>query len=305
MWALLKQTFNEFIEDDCMAMAAAVAYYTMFSLPPLLLIVVAVAGAFFGTETVSQKVQQEAGAMIGHGAATEIQTMLRGAREQTGSAGQAAIGIIVLLFGATTAFAQLQSALNRTWKVKPDPQMSTLQTIRQFLSKRLLSFGLILVIGFLLLVSLVISAALAWVGQWLEGAMGGGLWSPILLIANFVVSLGIISALFAAMFKYLPDAQIPLSDVVGGALLTAVLFTVGKFLLGFYFGASDVAAAYGAAGSTILILVWIYYSSMILLFGAEFTHAYSSREGHQAPPEPGAVRETPANSRQHAMESRR
>jgi membrane protein len=228
--------------------------------------------------------------MMGRGAATELQTMLRGAQRQSGGAGaQAAVGIAVLLFGATAAFAQLQTSLNRTWKVKVDPNQKTSTTVRQFLRKRLLSFGLILVLGFLMLVSLVISAALAAAGVWLEGAIGGALSSPILQALNSVVALCIIAALFAALFKYLPDAEVPWRDVLGGALLTALLFTAGKFVLSRYFGATGAGAAYGAAGSIILILLWIYYSAMILLFGAEFTRAYADRHGNLPAPEEGAV----------------
>jgi membrane protein len=295
MLSLLKQTISGFIDDDCPAMAAALAYYTIFSLPPLLLIIVSVTGAFFGTETVATAVQQQVGDMVGKGAATEVRTMLQGAERQAGGAGaQALIGIAVLLIGATTSFAQLQAALNRVWKVQVDPRMSTARTIRQFLSKRLLSFGLILVIGFLLLVSLVLSAALTAAGAWLESGIAGAISAPVLEAANFVVSLAIVAALFALMFKFMPDARIAWRDVAGGALLTALLFTGGKFVLGYYFGATDTTAAYGAAGSTILILLWIYYSSMILLFGAEFTHNYAIRRGHVPAPEPGAVREDPA-----------
>jgi membrane protein len=293
MFDLIKHTVNDFIEDDCPSMAAALAYYTVFSLPPLLLIVIGVAGAFFGAEAVSNEIQRQTGEMIGKGPATEMQTMLRGAQQQTGGSWwQAGIGLIVLLFGATTAFAQLQAALNRAWNVKTDPAASTTQTIRQFLGKRLLSFGLILVLGFLLLVSLVISAALAAMGAWLEAAMGEAT-APILHVLNLIVAYLIVAALFAAMFKYLPDAKIAWRDVIEGAMLTAALFTAGKFLLGFYLGASDVGATYGTAGSLILILLWVYYNSMIVLLGAEFTQAWAMRRGRWARPEEGAVQSEP------------
>jgi membrane protein len=295
MFSRIKETVSDFIDDDCPAMAAALAYYTIFSLPPLLLIIVSITGAFFGTETVANAVQQQVGDMVGKGAATEVKTMLRGAQQQAGGAGaQAIVGIVVLLLGATTAFAQLQSALNKVWKVKTDPRMSTSRTIRQFLSKRLLSFGLILVIGFLLLVSLVLSAALSAAGAWLESGIAGAISAPVLQVINFALSLGIIASLFALMFKYMPDAHIAWRDVAGGAILTASLFTAGKFVLGYYFGATDTTQTFGGAASTMLILLWVYYSSMILLFGAEFTHIYALRKGRLPAPEPGAVHDREA-----------
>ncbi|MCC6587353.1 MAG: YihY/virulence factor BrkB family protein [Bryobacterales bacterium] len=289
MFELIKKTVNAFIDDDCPAMAAALAYYTVFSLPPLLAIIVAIAGAVFGAEAVGNAIREQASTMIGQGAADQIQTMMAETNRQTGGAWWKVIGsVVLLLFGATTAFGQLQVALNRTWEVKPDPNAGG---IKAFIGKRLLSFGLILVLGFLMLVSLVISAFIAAAGGWLESAMGGALSAPILEAINLVVALAIVTALFAAMFKYLPDAKIEWRTVLFGAFLTAALFVTGKGLLAWYIGASDVGSAYGAAGSLILILVWIYYSSMIVLLGAEFTQQWAERHGKEVEPEEGAMRQ--------------
>lgn len=289
MFELIKKTVNAFIDDDCPAMAAALAYYTVFSLPPLLAIIVAIAGAVFGAEAVGNAIRQQATTMIGQGAADQIQTMMAETNRQTGGAWWKVIGsVLLLLFGATTAFGQLQSALNRTWQVKPDPNAGG---VKSFVGKRLLSFGLILVLGFLMLVSLVISAFVAAAGGWLENGMGGAVSAPILEVINLAAALAIVTALFAAMFKYLPDAKIEWRNVLIGAFLTAVLFVLGKGLIAWYIGASDAGSAYGAAGSLILILVWIYYSSMIVLLGAEFTQQWAVRHGRQVEPEEGAVRQ--------------
>ena len=227
--------------------------------------------------------------MIGQGAADQVQTMMAETNRQTSGAWWKVIGsVALLLFGATTAFGQLQAALNRTWEVKPDPNAGG---VRAFIGKRLLSFGLILVLGFLMLVSLVISAFIAAAGGWMESAMGGAVSAPILEVINLAVALAIVTALFAAMFKYLPDAKIEWRTVLFGAFLTAALFVLGKGLLAWYIGASDVGSAYGAAGSLILILVWIYYSSMIVLLGAEFTQQWAERHGKEAEPEEGAMRQ--------------
>jgi membrane protein len=288
MFSAAKKAINDFIEDDCPSMAAALAYYTIFSLPPLLVLVVSGVGFFFGEETVSRAVKDQAGQMIGQEAAVEVETMMREASKQTGGGWwKALLGFAALLFGATTAFAQLQTALNRAWEVEPDPNAGG---IKQFIGKRLLSFGFIVAFGFLLLVSLVISAGLAAAGGWLEGAVGGAISEPLMHAINFTISLLIVAVLFGAMFKYLPDAKISWREVGLGAILTAILFVIGKFLLGWYIGTSDVAGAYGTAGSVILILVWVYYSSMIVLLGAEFTQAWAAAHGRAVEPEEGAVR---------------
>lgn len=287
LWTVLKTTLFEFIDDGCPAMAAALAYYTLFSLPPLLMILVAAAGTVFSPESAADAVRQQAGELIGEGASRQIQNMLADASNRAAGAGwQALIGGAALLFSATTAFAQLQAALNRTWELQADANAPSL---RLFLIKRLLSFALILGLSALLLVSLAITAAIGAAGDSLESLLGGAISVPVLAVVNNAASLLITTALFAAMFKYLPDARLEWRTVILGALLTALLFIAGKSLLAWYFAATDVAGAYGAAGSVILILVWIYYSSMIVLLGAEFTHAWAITHGQRVVPRPGAI----------------
>ena len=284
---VLKKTFDEFIKDDCPAMAAALAYYTVISMPPMLVLVVMIAGFVFGREAVHQAIVDQIRDFVGGGAGEQVGTMIGSARE-TLSGGTASIifGIGVLIFAATTSVAHLQTVLNRAWEVQPDPKMSG---ITNFFTKRLLSFAMILGIAFLLLVSMALSTALAAFGNTISGYLAG-FSSTILQALSFVVSLVVITFLFSAMFKFMPDAEIRWEDVWVGGFFTASLFVIGKFLIGFYFGKSDPGGMYGAAGSLILILIWIYYSSMILLVGAEFTQVYAKRYGKDIEPSFGAVR---------------
>jgi membrane protein len=290
MFAVMKQAIMDFVDEDCTTMAAALAYYTVFSLPPLLALVVATAGVFFGSEAVQRAVEVNAGQLIGPSAAAEIRTMMEQSR-QSGDDNwwKVLVGVGALIFGATTAFAQLQMALNRAWGVQPNPRSGRIIT---FLGKRLLSFGFVLILGFLLLVSMVLTAAVTALGNWAVGDQ----WlaeGPLLRAIDFSISLLVIALLFAAMFRYLPDARIQWGDVSMGAVLTALLFVIGKFLLGIYIGASDPGKAYGTAGSIILVFVWIYYSSMIVLLGAEFTQAWAASHGRHIVPNPGAIKSTP------------
>jgi membrane protein len=282
----LTEPIRDFINDDCQTMAAALAYYTVFSLPPLLVIIIAVAGVVFGAETVETAIRQQVSGLIGQGAADQVSTMARHAGQKT-SAGMIGtiIGIGALLLGATTAFAQMQASLNRVWQVKPDTKQGG---IWSFLTKRVLSFGMILGVAFLLLVSLAISAALSAIGSRAQGLLSG-ISEPVFWALNAGVSLAVITVLFAAIFKILPDADVRWKDVWVGALVTALLFTAGKFALGFYLGRSDPAAGYGTAGSIILILLWTYYAAMILLLGAEFTQVWANARGGIRP-EKGAVK---------------
>jgi membrane protein len=283
---LLKRTVQEFISDDCPAMAAALAFYTVFSLPPLLLIVITSVGPIFGRAEVQGRIVDQITSLVGPGAAQQARTMIAEAGV-TGSGGLTTLlGVAALIFAATTAFAQLQSSLNRAWEVKPDPATNTL---KNFLLKRVLSFGMILGIGFLLLVSLAISAALSAFGDALTAHMPPFLSGNTLRAASILFSLVVIAGLFAALYKVLPDAQIGWRDVITGAIVTAVLFGLGKYLVGLYLGNSSVLTPFGAAGSLALILLWTYYSSMIFLFGAEFTQVWANVHGRSIVPEPGAV----------------
>ncbi len=282
---VIQKTVREFVDDDCPSMAAALAYYTIFSLPPLLVVIITVAGMTLGPEAVEGRIAAQIRGLIGPQAAVQVQTMIRNASEGVAGGSPAAwLGVAALVFAATTAFAQLQAALNRAWEVQPDPQAGGL---KNFLAKRVLSFGMILAIAFLLLVSLALSTALAAIGdQW----GGTQLSAPLLQAANFFISLLVISALFTAMFKVLPDADITWRDVWVGGTATGLLFVVGKSLIGLYLGTADVGSTYGSAGSLALILLWIYLTSMILLLGAEFTQVWARRYGTRIQPSKGAVR---------------
>ena len=287
IWRTLSGTINEFLNDDCMSMAAALAYYTVFSLPPLLLIVITIAGSVFGSAAVQGRIDDQIRGLIGPSAAQQVQTMIAQVK-LSGSTGPAAVfGAIALAFAATTAFAQLQSSLNRAWEVEPAP---TGYGVRNFLLKRVLSFGMILAIGFLLLVSLALSAAITGFSAALNSYLPAFLSARLLHIVSAVFSFAVIGGLFAAMYKVLPDAEVEWRDVSVGAVVTAALFNLGKYLVGLYLGNSSVLTPYGAAGSLALILLWTYYSAMIFLLGAEFTQVWAQRHGRPITPQPGAVR---------------
>jgi membrane protein len=286
MFGMLKETVSEFLEDECPRLAAALSYYTVFSLPALLILILMVASVFVDPADMQGRIQQQMSGLIGQDGADQITTMIEHAnRPDTGGPLAALLGIGALLFGATGAFIQLQDALNKAWDVKPDPETGG---IRNFLVKRVLSFGMILGIAFLLLVSLVISAALGAFGDVLA-AMVPGVSEILMQIVQLAISLALISLLFAAMFKILPDAEIAWRDVWIGGLFTAILFVLGKFLIGLYLGNSEPGTAYGAAGSLAVLLVWIYYSAMILFLGAEFTQVRAQRRGGGIRPSKGAV----------------
>lgn len=288
-WRVLTRTIDEFSRDDCMQMAAALAYYTVFSLPPLLVLLIAFAGTQFEEQAVQGRIEQEITQVVGPEAASQVQTMISNAgRSMRGEGGfwASVLGISALLFGATSAFAQLQKALNRAWNVAPDPNRSG---ITNFLLKRALSFGMILVTGFLLLVSLALSAVLSALGSGLQEWVP---WLPLNVskVLDVGLSLTVITVLFAAIFRILPDARIAWRDVWIGAAATAALFVAGKTLIGVYIGHSDPGSMFGAAGSLVLVLLWIYFSSVILLFGAEFAQVWARRHGEAIRPSEGAVR---------------
>jgi membrane protein len=289
VFGTLTRSVRDFLDDDCMTRAAALSYYTVFSLPPLLILILLLAGTLLDPNDVRGGLESQIDALMGPAGGDQVRTMLTHAERPGGGLFPTLIGIGALLFGATGAFSQLQSALNRVWEVEPDPHQGGLKT---FLFKRLLSFGMILTVAFLLLVSLAVSAALAAFGSALESFLPEGVSAPLLQALNLVLSLAVITLLFAAIFKVLPDATVAWRDVWVGAAVTAVLFTVGKFLIGLYLGTSNPGEAYGAAGSLALLLLWIYYSSIIMLFGAEFTQAWAETHGRAVTPEQGARRLT-------------
>jgi membrane protein len=283
---LLKDAFKDFSDDECPVRAAALSYYTVFSLPPLLILILLIAGAIFDPAEVQRALTQQMGGLMGAKGAEEIGTIMNQAERPGGRGVKALLGVAAIIFGATGSFLQLQGALNRAWEVEPDPKQGG---IKNLILKRILSLGMILGVAFLLLVSLAMSAALSAIGGMIGRLIPGG--SEVVAgIFSFVLSFVVITGLFAAIYKVLPDARIAWKDVWVGALVTSLLFTVGKFLLGYYLGRSNPGEAFGAAGSLALILVWIYYSSMIVLFGAEFTQAWAIRHGRPIEPEEGARR---------------
>ncbi len=284
-WDLLKEAASKWSEDDAARLGAALAYYTVFSLAPLLLIVLFVVGLVWGGQSgaVRAEVLGQVEALAGPEGAALVRTMLEEVRPGSGSVLAVAAGVAALLFGATGVFAQLQGALNAIWEVRRRPGRG----LRGFVVARLLSFGMVLGIGFLLLVSLVVSALLAALDSLLTGITPLAQWLFHLL--NLVVSFGVVTLLFAMIFRYLPDVEIAWRDVGIGAALTALLFTLGKFAIGLYLGSSSVASAYGAAGSLVVLLLWVYYSAQLLFFGAEFTQVYARRYGTHIRPSAHAV----------------
>ncbi|MBK8001628.1 MAG: YihY/virulence factor BrkB family protein [Verrucomicrobia bacterium] len=281
-YALMKQTVSEWIDLGVSRMGAALAFYTLFAVAPLFVIVLAVAGIWFGEEAARRELFGQVSGLVGSEGGEAIQALVSAARKPTTGAWATVIAVVTLFVGATGVFVQLQDTLNSIWGVRRKPGRG----LRNFLKDRLLSFALIVGIGFLLLVSLILSAGLSALGNFMTGLLPAQeiLWQWI----NFGVSFGVITLLFAMIFKVLPDVTIAWKDVWIGALLTALLFNFGKYLLGLYLGRSSVTSAYGAAGSLIIVLLWVYYSAQILFFGAKFTQIYSNRYGSRLEPAPGA-----------------
>jgi membrane protein len=284
---VLKKAYNGWSEDKAPQQGASLAYYTIFSLAPLLLIATALAGFFFGEEAATGELLVELQRLVGEPAASAINGMLKNARE-AGGGGVTVVGLAILLFGASGVFVQLQDSLNTVWNVPPKQSSGIWGMVRD----RLLSFTIVLGVGFLLLVSLVLSSVLTALNRFLPDA--GSL--PVWQVVNQVISFGVITLLFAMIYKYLPDAKVEWRDVWVGAAMTALLFTVGKYLIGLYLGRGSVTSTFGAAGSLVVVLVWVYYSAQILLFGAEFTYAFATTygscceaEARQERPESGQV----------------
>ena len=283
LFSLLKETFQEWQDDKSSRLAAALAYYTVFSLAPLLIIAIAIAGAIFGEEAAKGELVGQIQGLVGDSGAEVIQGAINNANKPDTGNIASIISIVVLLFGASGVFAQLQDALNTVWEVESDPKLG----IWGFIRKRILSFGAVLGIGFLLLVSLVVSAALSGLSNYMSDLIPGVdlLWRLLNLVVSFIV----ITFLFALMYKYLPDVKIKWSDVWIGAAITSVLFAIGKYALGLYLGRSSFGSVYGAAGSLMVLLAWIYYAAQILFFGAEFTQVYARRYGSQIVPDEHAI----------------
>jgi membrane protein len=277
-------------DDDAPRMGASLAYFTLFAIAPILLVATAIAGAAFGEEAVRGEIVGQLDALVGRDGALAVQSLLEGAGQRRAGVIATVIGTITFLVAATGAFLELQTALNTIWRVKVRVGVS----VRALLLDRLRSFGLVVAVGFLLLVSLTVTAALAALNQWLSHLSPDLpiVWGAIGALVSLVVNTG----LFAMLFLFLPDVRLHWRDVITGAMVTAVLFAIGQQLIGLYLGQSSIAVAYGAAGSMMVLLLWVYYSCQILLFGAEFTRVYAEWRGVKPKPEPFA-RKDPASLR--------
>jgi membrane protein len=271
---LFKDAFRGWVSDSAPKLSAALAYYTVFSMAPLLIICIALASFAFDKEAAQGQIVAQISGLVGKQGAEAIQEIILRSNEQKAGLVATILGIATLLFGATGVFVELQDSLNHIWRVVPQQKSGGLKA---FFKNRLLSFALILGVGFLLIVSLVVSAVLTAVTERFGDALPGAdfIWPAL----NFLVSFGVITVLFAMMYRILPALKIAWNDVWVGAAITALLFTIGKSLIGLYLGSTGVSSSYGAAGSFVLVLVWIYYTSQVFFLGAEFTRAYATRFG--------------------------
>ncbi len=273
-WTLTKDIARLWVDDYVPSMGAALAFYTLFSMAPLLLIVVSVAGLIFGEDAARGEISAQLQLLMGERSAGAVQELLVSVRSPAEGKAATLLGVLLLLVGATTVFGELQDALDRIWRVTTRERASGwLGLIRS----RLLSFGMILAIGFLLTVSLVVSAALSTLGRWWEPVFGGWYW--VAALSNAAASFLMVAVMFALIYKVMPRAQVQWKDVWVGAIATTALFTLGKFLISLYIGRSGVTSAFGAAGSLVVILLWVYYSAQIFLLGAEFTWVYANAFG--------------------------
>jgi len=280
---LFKRTVQRFIAKDTFEMGAALAYYTIFSLAPLVLIAVAIAGLVFGEKAAEGRMAEEIVSAVGPAVAHAIQEMIKNAKDSGGSTTASIIGLVILFFGASGVFVELQSALNKIWEVEAKQTSG----VWAFIRDRLHTFAMVLAVGFLLLVSLVINTALSAMSKYIAPEQ-----TVVAQILNQVISFGFITLLFAMIFRVLPDRPIAWDDVWVGAAFTSLLFVVGKYLLGLYLGRGGVTSAFGAAGSLVVILLWVYYASQIILFGAQFTQVYATY-GNEAGGQATAGRPSP------------
>jgi membrane protein len=277
-WQLLRDTFSGFIDDEALSWGASIAYYTLFSIAPVLLVVVAVAGLVFGRDAAEGAIVDQFSVLMGHQTAEALQGMVESAAKPREGTWATIVGVVVLFIAISGVFGEVQSAMNAIWKAAPPPNSTVMRLVRA----RLVSMGLVVTAGFLLMVSLAASAALAAFSTYLKFVFPGA--DTLMNVVDVVLSALLIAGLFAAMFKVLPDVDVAWRDVAIGALATTLLFEGGKYAIAFYIGQSNVASSYGAAGALIVLLVWIYYSAQIFLLGAEFSRAYAKRYGSHAPP---------------------
>ncbi|HYI97462.1 MAG TPA: YihY/virulence factor BrkB family protein [Bryobacteraceae bacterium] len=270
---LVMETYQEWNDDQAPRLGAALAYYTVLSIAPLLIIVIAIAGFVFGRDAAQGQIFYQIREMVGSEGASTIEEMIKGASNKESGVLASLIGFVTLLFGATSVVAELRYSMNIIWDVPADPQAG----LKDVVKERSYALAVVLGCGFLLLVSLVVSAGLAAAGKFIEG------WLPlpefVLMAFNFVLAIGVLTGIFSILFKVLPEVDIHWRDVLLGAAVTAVLFSIGKLVLGLYLGKASFGSTYGTAGSVIIILVWVYYSSQIFFFGAEFTQMYARRHG--------------------------
>lgn len=288
LFELLKATYQEWKEDRASRLAAALSYYTIFSIAPLLLVAVTIIGFVMDPGDIQGELYAQIEDLIGQEGANMVRTMVDNAAASEAKGLAAVVSVVTLLIGATGVFMALKDALNTIWNVQPEPGRG----IKGMLKDRALAFSLIPGIGFLLLVSLIADTVLSILSRYASDIFLNELWLVAVRILSLVISFGVVTLLFAVIYKVLPDAKIEWRDVWIGAAVTALLFTIGRFAIGLYIGNSGTASAYGAAGALIVILLWIYYAAQILFFGAEFTQVYARRFGTRIAPEAGAVRMT-------------
>jgi membrane protein len=274
-WVVVRDTVSSFMEDEALSRGAAMAFYAVTALAPIMLIVVAIAGLVFGRDAAEHALAGQFQSLMGQQSAEMLQTLIQNAGKKSSGILATVVGIVTLLITASGVFGEMQSALNKIWEAKPRGT-----TVSRLIRARAASLGLVAALGFLLMISLVVSAGLTAAGDMVEAVLPFG--KLIISALNFVISFALISVLFAAIYKILPDKEVLWSDVLIGAVATAFLFTIGKSLIGWYLGSSSVASSYGAAGALILVMLWTYYSSQIFLLGAEFTKVYAHSHGSQA-----------------------
>lgn len=284
-WRVLKKTVSNFLDEDSFSYASSIAFSTIFSLPAILIIALAIAATFYEKNVVQEELVQQVGWLIGQASAREIENIIANAKFDSTGAFAKIIGIVTLFVSATAIFLSLQTSLNKIWGIKPKPQRGWLKWI----INRLISLAMVISLGFVFLVSLLVDAVLV-VFQGLLARFMEDVTLYVVTAINLIISLAFIAFIFAMIFKVLPDAVIRWRDVWVGAIITALLFTGGKYLIGLYLGNSSFNSAYGAAGSLVIILVWVYYSTLILLFGAELTSVYAKERGWEIQPYSNAVR---------------
>ena len=286
LWSILKQSFSDFIDNKVFKLSAALAFYTIFSLPAMLIIVISVSGIFYGREAIEGSLYHQISEFVGNDAALQIQQSIRGAALSKSSYFATIVGVVTLIFGATSVFTEIQDSINYIWKLKTKPRKG--MGFLKMVFNRLLSFSLVITLGFLLLVSLLINGLMDMLITRLTNLFPE-LTVIVVYVVNIAITFGITALLFALIFKVLPDARIKWKHVRAGAFTTAILFMLGKFLIGYYLGHSKLSSTYGTAGSVIVMLLWVYYSAMILYFGAVFTHVFAAHSGTRIYPNSYAV----------------